>query len=80
MRSSIMLVNTISPFAAAVEYTVGFDEQGKIQGVDYLIVGDCGYSPDLSDAIVDRAMFHCDNAYFLENANIKGLRCKTNTV
>jgi xanthine dehydrogenase large subunit len=62
------------------EYTVGFDEQGKIQGVDYLIVGDCGHSPDLSDAIVDRAMFHCDNAYFLENANIQGLRCKTNTV
>ena len=62
------------------EYTVGFDSSGKIQGVDYLIVGDCGHSPDLSDAIVDRAMFHCDNAYFLENANILGLRCKTNTV
>lgn len=62
------------------QYTVGFDENGKIKGVDYLIVGDCGHSPDLSDAIVDRAMFHCDNAYFLENANILGLRCKTNTV
>ncbi len=62
------------------KYTVGFDENGKIQGVDYLIVGDCGHSPDLSDAIIDRAMFHCDNAYFLENANILGLRCKTNTV
>ncbi len=62
------------------EYTVGFDENGKIQGVDYLIVGDCGHSPDLSDAIVDRAMFHCDNAYYLENADILGLRCKTNTV
>ncbi len=62
------------------EYTVGFDENGKIQGVDYLIVGDCGHSPDLSDAIVDRAMFHCDNAYYLENADIQGLRCKTNTV
>ena len=62
------------------EYTVGFNESGKIQGVDYLIVGDCGHSPDLSDAIVDRAMFHCDNVYYLENADILGLRCKTNTV
>ena len=62
------------------EYTVGFDANGKILGVDYQIAAACGYSPDLSDAIVDRAMFHCDNAYYLENATINGLRCKTNTV
>jgi len=62
------------------KYTVGFDSNGKIKGVDYQIAAACGYSPDLSDAIVDRAMFHCDNAYYLENANINGLRCKTNTV
>ena len=62
------------------DYTVGFDAQGKIQGVNYQIAGDCGYSPDLSDAIVDRALFHCDNAYHLPNADIMGLRCKTNTV
>ncbi len=62
------------------EYKVGFDENGKILGVDYQIAAACGYSPDLSDAIVDRAMFHCDNAYFLKNAKINGLRCKTNTV
>ncbi len=62
------------------EYTVGFDNKGKILGVDYKIAADCGHSADLSDAIVDRAMFHCDNAYSLENANIIGLRVKTNTV
>ena len=62
------------------EYRVGFDEDGKIKGVDYQIAAACGYSPDLSDAIVDRAMFHCDNAYFLKHADINGLRCKTNTV
>jgi xanthine dehydrogenase large subunit len=61
-------------------YTVGFDNAGKIMGVDYQIAAACGYSADLSDAIVDRALFHCDNAYYLENANINGLRCKTNTV
>ncbi len=62
------------------DYTVGFDETGKILGVKYQIAGDCGYSPDLSDAIVDRALFHCDNAYYLPNAEINGLRCKTNKV
>ena len=66
------------PFKQA--YTVGFDEKGKILAVDYQIAGACGYSPDLSDAIVDRALFHSDNAYYLKNADITGLRCKTNTV
>lgn len=62
------------------KYQVGFDEQGVIQGVEIEVNGDCGYSPDLSDAIVDRAMFHADNAYYYENAKIVGNRCKTNTV
>ena len=62
------------------QYTVGFDETGKILGANYQIAAACGHSPDLSDAIVDRAMFHCDNAYHLKNININGLRCKTNTV
>ncbi|QLE97911.1 xanthine dehydrogenase molybdopterin binding subunit [Neptunomonas phycophila] len=59
-------------------YTVGFDDSGIIQGIDIELAGNCGYSPDLSGAIVDRAMFHADNAYFLGNAVITGHRCKTN--
>ena len=62
------------------QYEVGFDDDGRILGIEYLLAGQCGYSPDLSDAIVDRAMFHCDNAYYLPNAQVTGLRCKTNTV
>jgi xanthine dehydrogenase large subunit len=40
----------------------------------------CGYSPDLSGAIADRAMFHADNAYYLDHVQIVSHRCKTNTV
>ena len=61
-------------------YHAAYDAHGVIEAVDYLLAGQCGYSPDLSDAIVDRAMFHCDNAYYLPNAHITGLRCKTHTV
>ncbi|MBX2870302.1 MAG: xanthine dehydrogenase molybdopterin binding subunit [Acidiferrobacterales bacterium] len=61
-------------------YDVGCTDQGEILGIDYRLAGQCGYSPDLSDAIVDRAMFHCDNAYFIPDIRIEGLRCKTNTV
>ncbi|WP_020406402.1 xanthine dehydrogenase molybdopterin binding subunit [Hahella ganghwensis] len=61
-------------------YKIGFDEQGRILGADITVNGFCGYSPDLSDAIVDRAMFHSDNAYYLDQVKIVGNRCKTNTV
>ena len=62
------------------EYEVAFSDDGAINAVKYQLAGNCGSSPDLSDAIVDRAMFHCDNAYYYPNALIDGLRCKTHTV
>ena len=61
-------------------YQAGFDENGVLEGVDIEVNGNCGYSPDLSDAIVDRAMFHADNAYYYPAAKITGNRCKVNTV
>lgn len=61
-------------------YDVGFDSDGRITAIEYMLAGQCGHSPDLSDAIVDRAMFHCDNAYYLPDVTIEGLRCKTHTV
>ena len=61
-------------------WRLGFDDQGLIQAADIEVNGVCGYSPDLSNAIVDRAMFHSDNAYFLGESHIVGHRCKTHTV
>lgn len=60
-----------------VEYDVGFDDDGRLLGIRFELAGNCGYSPDLSNAIIDRAMFHADNAYYLGNAQITGYRCKT---
>ena len=61
-------------------WQVGFDAQGRIQGADFKLAAKCGCSPDLSEGIVDRAMFHASNAYSLNNARVVGERCKTNTV
>ncbi|MDG5499969.1 xanthine dehydrogenase molybdopterin binding subunit [Marinobacter sp. BGYM27] len=61
-------------------YDIGFDDNGLLQGADIMVAGRCGFSPDLSDAIVDRAMFHADNAYYLDQARVTGHRCKTHTV
>jgi xanthine dehydrogenase large subunit len=63
-----------------IGYEVGFDSNGKIEGIDFMFASRCGMSADLSGAINDRTMFHCDNAYFLENVRIVSHRCKTNTV
>jgi xanthine dehydrogenase large subunit len=62
------------------EYEVGFDDTGRIAGLELALASRCGFSADLSGPVNDRAMFHCDNAYFLENVAITSRRCKTNTV
>jgi xanthine dehydrogenase large subunit len=65
---------------ARIDYDVGFDRDGRIQGIKFMHAIGCGYSPDLSGAIADRAMFHADNAYYLDHVHIVSHRCKTNTV
>ena len=62
------------------DYDVGFDDSGRIVAIDYEFASRCGMSADLSGPVNDRAMFSCDNAYFLEHVRIVSHRCKTNTV
>jgi xanthine dehydrogenase large subunit len=63
-----------------IDYDVGFDDDGRIEGIEFMFASRCGMSADLSGAINDRTMFHCDNAYYLKNVTIVSHRCKTNTV
>lgn len=62
-----------------VRYEAGVEEDGRLCGIRIDLAGNCGYSLDLSGSIVDRAMFHADNAYYLGDARITGYRCRTNT-
>ena len=61
-------------------WSVGFDDDGKLAGAAFDLASRCGYSADLSIAINDRAMFHCDNAYALPTAKIVSHRFRTHTV
>lgn len=63
-----------------IDYEVGFDDTGRIQGIEFEFASRCGISADLSGPVNDRTMFHCDNAYFLEHIRVRSHRCKTNTV
>ncbi len=62
------------------DWEVGFDTEGRIRGYEVELASRCGMSADLSGAINNRAMFHSDNCYYLENVTIVSHRCKTNTV
>jgi xanthine dehydrogenase large subunit len=62
-----------------IDYEVGFDDDGRIRGIDLELASRCGYSADLSGPINDRALLHSDNCYFLEHVRIVSHRCRTNT-
>ena len=64
----------------AVQYSVGYENDGRISALDLDMDARCGCSVDLSVGVVDRAMFHADNAYFLPEFKILTRRVKTNTV
>ncbi len=63
-----------------IDYDVGFDDEGNILGVDYLFALNAGFSADLSGPVGDRALFHCDNAYFYPAVHAKSAPLYTNTV
>jgi len=61
-----------------LDYEVGFDDAGRILGVDFVLASRCGYSTDFSGPVNDRAVLHIDNCYYLPNLKIVSHRCKTN--
>src|SRR6185436_11792058 len=63
-----------------IDWTVGFDADGRLEGAAFAFASRCGHSADLSHAINDRAMFHADNAYCLQAAEIVSHRLRTHTV
>ncbi len=64
----------------AIDYDVGFDDEGRILAVDYTFALRAGFSADLSGPVGDRALFHCDNAYFFPHVHAKSAPLYTNTV
>ncbi|GGE56078.1 xanthine dehydrogenase molybdopterin binding subunit [Actibacterium pelagium] len=60
-------------------YRVGFDDDGRVQGIEFLHWARCGWAQDLSLPVADRAMLHADNAYWLPHVRIESHRMKTHT-
>src|SRR5579862_5100054 len=62
------------------DWRVGYDHKGVIQAYEVMLNARCGCSADLSLGVVDRAMFHAANSYWMPDVRIASRRLKTNTV
>ena len=72
-----MVTGKRHPFA--YEYSAGFDATGRLTALKLMMAANCGFSADLSGPVADRAIFHSDNAYYLQDVEVASYRCKTNT-
>jgi len=61
-----------------MKYKAGFDNNGQINGIEVVQHTDAGAATDLTMAILERAMMHADNAYFIPNIRIIGKAWFTN--
>jgi xanthine dehydrogenase large subunit len=62
----------------SAEWRVGFDAEGRLQALDATLTSDGGWSLDLSEPVLARALCHVDNAYFVPHVRVNGRIAKTN--
>lgn len=58
-------------------YKIGFNKNGKIAALQANLFSNGGAFADLSTSIMERAMFHSENAYYIPNVKITGQACRT---
>ena len=72
----MMITGKRHPFHS--KYAAGYDDQGRLLAARVELVSDGGWSLDLSQPILDRALFHLDNAYYIPAVFFTGRVAKTN--
>ncbi|WP_036569634.1 xanthine dehydrogenase molybdopterin binding subunit [Nocardioides sp. URHA0032] len=58
-------------------WQVGFDEGGCLQALDVTLTSDGGWSLDLSEPVLARALCHVDNAYWIPHVRAHGRVART---
>ena len=71
----MVLTGKRHPFLA--RFAAGHDAEGRLLGLEVHLFGDGGWSLDLSEPILGRALFHIDNAYLLPAVTATGYICRT---
>lgn len=62
------------------DWQAACEADGRVAAYDTILNARCGCSVDLSVGVVDRAMFHAANCYFIPDFAVRSRRWKTNTV
>jgi xanthine dehydrogenase large subunit len=73
--TDMMITGKRNPFQ--VHYDIAFTDEGEIIALDGHLYSDGGACADLSTAIMERALTHVDNAYFIPAARLRGQVCRT---
>ncbi|KAJ5078201.1 aldehyde oxidase [Anaeramoeba ignava] len=60
------------------KYKMGYLNDGTIKAVDFHLYSNGGHTMDLSPAVMDRALWSCDNSYNFPNIRLAGDPCRTN--
>ncbi len=61
------------------EYDAGYDDEGRLLGLDVTLVSRAGHSADLSGPVMTRALCHVDNTYWLPAVAAHGYSARTNS-
>jgi xanthine dehydrogenase large subunit len=77
-HEDIVLTGRRHPFHS--EWEVGYDEQGRVLSFVAELFADAGFAADLSPSILDRALYHADNAYWLPDMRITGQVVRTHSI
>ncbi len=60
------------------QWTIQYDDTGRIYSYDITLLSNGGAYADLSVAILERALFHAENIYNISQICIRGRSCRTN--
>jgi xanthine dehydrogenase large subunit len=74
------MISTGKRHGYVLDYTIGFDDDGRILALDVTLGAHGGNTLDHSSGVMARAVCHVDNAYWIPHVRAVGLCCKTNTV
>ncbi len=77
-HQDIVLTGRRHPFHS--EWEVAYDEQGRVLSLVVELFAEAGFAADLSHSILDRALFHVDNAYWLPDLRMVGQVVRTNGI
>ncbi|MBU8539857.1 xanthine dehydrogenase molybdopterin binding subunit [Falsiroseomonas tokyonensis] len=77
-RADMLATGKRHPFL--YRWTAGFDDQGRVLGLEALLAADGGWSVDMSPGVVFRAVTHALNCCDVADVALTACAVKTNTV